>query len=229
MTQKVISIDNSNATGPRGLWSWDGVRWSALSTSGPVSVSGAVPVGDAAGGQLVILGGSPSAGGMTDQVRLYRTGVRSGPSVANFQPGSFLAYLGGDPFTLHANASGSGSLTYRWRLNGIELSDSGPFSGTHTPDLTVVPEDENMSGRYDALVTDSCGTTVRPATQVSVVCYPNCDGSIVPRLNTEDFQCFIDQYAGGGTYANCDGSTSVPMLTANDFMCFLNQVARGCP
>ena len=31
----------------------------------------------------------------------------------------------------------------------------------------------------------------------------------------------------GGCYANCDGSTGAPLLTANDFQCFLNKYAAG--
>jgi len=60
-------------------------------------------------------------------------------------------------------------------------------------------------------------------------CYPNCDGSTAsPTLTANDFQCFLNAYAGGDSYANCDGSTSTPTLTANDFQCFLNSYASGC-
>ncbi len=61
------------------------------------------------------------------------------------------------------------------------------------------------------------------------VCYANCDGSDVnPLLTANDFQCFLNKFAGNDTYANCDGSTSNPVLTANDFQCFLNAYAAGC-
>jgi hypothetical protein len=62
------------------------------------------------------------------------------------------------------------------------------------------------------------------------LCYANCDGSTAtPRLNANDFQCFLNKYAAGDPYANCDGSTSPPTLNANDFQCFLNAYAAGCP
>jgi hypothetical protein len=62
------------------------------------------------------------------------------------------------------------------------------------------------------------------------VCYANCDGSSgVPALTGNDFQCFLDKFAGQDPYANCDGSTGTPTLTANDFQCFLNKYAAGCP
>ncbi|MFN0131860.1 MAG: GC-type dockerin domain-anchored protein, partial [Phycisphaerales bacterium] len=44
-----------------------------------------------------------------------------------------------------------------------------------------------------------------------------------------DFVCFINQFAGGDSKANCDGSTATPMLNVNDFLCFINSFAAGCP
>jgi hypothetical protein len=69
-------------------------------------------------------------------------------------------------------------------------------------------------------------------------CYANCDQSTAePRLNANDFQCFLNAYATASTlpndqqitsYANCDASTGDPALNANDFQCFLNSFAVGC-
>jgi hypothetical protein len=61
----------------------------------------------------------------------------------------------------------------------------------------------------------------------AAVCYANCDGSTAaPILTANDFTCFLNAYANGQSYANCDG---VGGLTANDFACFLNAYAVGCP
>lgn len=60
-------------------------------------------------------------------------------------------------------------------------------------------------------------------------CYANCDQSTgSPVLTANDFQCFLNQVAGGASTANCDGSTVPPVLTANDFQCFMNAYAAGC-
>jgi hypothetical protein len=57
-------------------------------------------------------------------------------------------------------------------------------------------------------------------------CYANCDGSTgSPVLTANDFACFLNSYATGESYADCDG---VGGLTANDFSCFLNAYATGC-
>jgi hypothetical protein len=70
-------------------------------------------------------------------------------------------------------------------------------------------------------------------------CYANCDNSTAsPRLNVEDFLCFISSFADALTlpqaeqlahYANCDESTSPPILNIDDFTCFLSRFAQGCP
>ena len=60
-------------------------------------------------------------------------------------------------------------------------------------------------------------------------CYANCDGSTgTPLLTGNDFQCFADAFAAGLSTANCDGSTGTPALTGNDFQCFANAFAAGC-
>jgi hypothetical protein len=57
-------------------------------------------------------------------------------------------------------------------------------------------------------------------------CYANCDASTgSPSLTANDFQCFLNSFAAGESYADCD---AVGGLTANDFQCFLNAYAAGC-
>jgi hypothetical protein len=60
-------------------------------------------------------------------------------------------------------------------------------------------------------------------------CYANCDGSTVePRLNVDDFICFINRFARRDPYANCDQSTVAPAINVEDFLCFINRFAAGC-
>jgi hypothetical protein len=62
------------------------------------------------------------------------------------------------------------------------------------------------------------------------LCYPNCDGSLVPPvLNVLDFNCFLNRFSAGESYANCDGSSTPPVLNVLDFNCFLNAFSAGCP
>jgi hypothetical protein len=58
-------------------------------------------------------------------------------------------------------------------------------------------------------------------------CYANCDNSAAkPKLNVDDFICFIDRFAVQDPYADCnhDGSLNIA-----DFICFVNRFAVGCP
>jgi hypothetical protein len=47
-------------------------------------------------------------------------------------------------------------------------------------------------------------------------------------LNVADFTCFLQRFAAGDTYANCDNSTTDPVLNAADLTRFLQRFA-GCP
>ncbi len=58
-------------------------------------------------------------------------------------------------------------------------------------------------------------------------CYANCDNSTAsPRLNVNDFMCFLDAFARREPYANC---TVDHDINAADFICFMNKFAAGCP
>ncbi len=63
-------------------------------------------------------------------------------------------------------ASGQEPLSYRWRRNGINLSDGGAISGALTSALTIDPTSTGDSGSYDVVVTDTFGQTAvsAPAT-----------------------------------------------------------------
>ncbi len=104
-----------------------------------------------------------------------------------------------------------------------------PEPGNWTLDVigSQIVEDANLAtpniiDAVYALVVTGCtiGTPPPP-------CYANCDLSTsAPVLTANDFQCFLNHYASGDPYSDCDG---VGGLTANDFQCFLNAFAVGCP
>ncbi len=234
---QVLFVDNKAYCGKTSIWAWNGGAgtWSVVSSDGPDLAEGRPPVYDIAGGQLLLFGGRP-IGGSSDlsQTWLCRSDSRSGPTLSNLGTRGKYLRLGGPSGTMSVLGTGTGTVTYQWRLNQVELFDGGAFSGVHTPTLTVNPTDIVYAGEYDAVVTDSCGVTIRPSTRVTMTCYPNCDGSSsTPTLTAQDFQCFLNTYAAGcmdptNCYPNCDGSTATPLLTANDFQCYFNQYAIGC-
>jgi hypothetical protein len=98
----------------------------------------------------------------------------------------------------------------------IELR-AGGASGFELPPADIVPTCEETWPAF-LVVADQL---TPPA-----ACYPDCDSQ--GGLTANDFSCFLNAYASGQSYANCDGSSVAPVLTANDFACFLNQFASGC-
>ncbi|MBL9030790.1 MAG: hypothetical protein JNM80_03675 [Phycisphaerae bacterium] len=92
-----------------------------------------------------------------------------------------------------------------------------------TGEIVVSPEQDTLPITLQAhSVMSACTTLCRG-------CYVNCDGStVLPFLNINDFQCFLNAFAAGDEYANCDESTVPPVLNVNDFQCFLNGYAAGC-
>jgi hypothetical protein len=109
-----------------------------------------------------------------------------------------------------------------------------PTIFTCASDITVPSGgcDEVYYWEFRLTVTDPQGlaTTRSVYMYPDCSCYANCDGSsAAPKLNANDFQCFLNKFASGDEhYANCDGSTGNPVLNANDFQCFLNAFAIGC-
>ena len=137
-------------------------------------------------------------------------------------------------------ALGAGTYWLDWQVGGT-LS-SGPFAalvtiagqqgapnanarwkdGSASNWITVVDSGNFAPQELSFVIRGTTGGGPAP-------CYANCDGSsLTPVLSANDFQCFLDRYAGGLTTANCDGSTNLPLLNANDFQCFLNRYAAGC-
>jgi hypothetical protein len=57
-------------------------------------------------------------------------------------------------------------------------------------------------------------------------CYADCDNSTIhPRLNVEDFTCFINKFASDDPYADCnqDGQRTIA-----DFACFIQRFSENC-
>src|ERR1043165_9446698 len=92
--------------------------------------------------------------------------------------------------------------------NGLAVTDSG--------DLWTISASSNLLLRVDPF--SGAATAIGPTNGVfgasygmsavlSSHCYANCDSSTAfPVLNANDFQCFLNAYAVGDPYANCDGS-----------------------
>ena len=70
----------------------------------------------------------------------------------------------GEETRLYSEAAGLGPLMYQWRKGGVPLIGWREISGSTTGMLTINPVSFADAGSYDVVVTDSCGTTLQPAT-----------------------------------------------------------------
>jgi hypothetical protein len=147
----------------------------------------------------------------------------------NTPPQNATVYSGAPAsFTVGIQQAGTGCTppAYRWRRDCALLTDDGRITGSSSPALAINPVQFSDAGRYDVRI----GGVHSYTATLTVLCYPNCDGSSsAPTLNVQDFTCFLQRYAAGETYANCDQSTLAPVLNVQDFTCFLQRYAAGCP
>jgi hypothetical protein len=60
--------------------------------------------------------------------------------------------------TFSVTAAGSGTLTYQWQKNSVNLSNGGHYSGVTTSLLTVSSCDSNDAASYRCVVTADCGS-----------------------------------------------------------------------
>lgn len=65
------------------------------------------------------------------------------------------------PFAVSATASGTATLSYLWRKDGVALADGGAISGTTTANLSISNAQQTDQGNYDVIAINN--TTGRPA------------------------------------------------------------------
>lgn len=66
----------------------------------------------------------------------------------------------GSPAYFTVGASGSGTLSYRWQKNQVNLNNQGHYSGVTTPTLTVSECDTSDAAGYGCVVTNAYGSAV---------------------------------------------------------------------
>lgn len=120
----------------------------------------------------------------------------AGPTITS-QPVS-LAPIAGTGAVFTVGATGSGTLSYSWRMNGVVLANGPVISGQGTPSVTISPVDGSMDlSALHCVVTDGCGSVsswpaalcVRPACIADI----NGDGGI----DGTDVEYFFERWEAG--------------------------------
>jgi len=126
----------------------------------------------------------------------------------------------GSGAALTVTAAGSGQLTFRWRKNGVELSD-GPvaggatISGATTSSLSLTNSSVQDNGVYTCTVTSPCGGS---ATSLGAQLTVNGCNLLIGA-------CSLADVAGGGE----TGRTPNGVLDSDDFIAFMNSFGIGDP
>jgi hypothetical protein len=141
-------------------WEWDGTAWTERSESGPSFRYSHSLAYDSARAVTVLYGGvyrpTPDA---VSQIMgdTWTMAVRPDPDITE-QPLQVASYPGRQA-NFSVSVSGTGTLAFQWRKDGVSLQDGGRFAGVHTSELTVNYLGFADAGAYDVVVS---GPAVRP-------------------------------------------------------------------
>ena len=91
------------------------------------------------------------------------------PSITN-QPVAQTVINGGNA-VFSVAATGTGSMTYQWQFNGVNLTDGGEYSGSATTNLVVTGVTTNDAGAYAVIVTSPWGSVTSSVVALNIV-YP---------------------------------------------------------
>ena len=122
-------------------------------------------------------------------------------------------------------ATGSGTLTYRWRKDGVALGSGGIASGVTTPSLTLTGVTTADAGLYDCVVTNPMGSTTSGAARLTVPLSVTRGGYLLNRRTNQITQqvtlknvsaqtltgpihLVLDSLSSNTTLVNATGTTS---------------------
>lgn len=131
----------------------------------------------------------------------------------------------GESTALAIGATGSGTLSYQWYLDGNALANDGNLTGTSSPTLNIASALAEHAGSYHCVVTGDCGSALSNSAMLSVLFGPgdfNGDGDV----DMEDFgrlqACLtgpnVPQHDPACAAARLDGDSDVDQ---DDVMIFL--------
>jgi hypothetical protein len=192
----------SGGTAASRVARWSGESWFAIGTG----MSG-IPPAPIVSALATLPGGDVIASG-----NFTNSGAILAPSIARYYFGAPAPILSLQPApltvcpeagaTFSVAASGTGTLTYRWRKNSVLINTTtNPSAATPTLELSSLqPAD---SGPYDCIIGSACGSTTSAAAQLTVLttsqlpCIP-CDYDFNQDENTDllDVQQMAQVFVG---------------------------------
>ena len=110
------------------------------------------------------------AGGVRDGSGWFVEAIAEVPRITS-QPVS-QTNAAGTTASFNLVAAGSEPLTYRWRKDGVNLTDGGNIAGATTATLTVSNVQAGDAGGYAAGVSNSCGSATSAVARLKVLVVP---------------------------------------------------------
>lgn len=131
--------------------------------------------------------------------------------------------------TFSVSVSGTQPYTYKWKENGMVITDGGAYSGSQSPILTITDPSTALNGKYYQCVISNCmgqSVSTNNAAMLSVHLIPgdiNADGVV----NNNDFSLMNLVY--NTTCANCPEDI-IPdgFVDVKDFLQLLGDYNRTC-
>ncbi|MBL0926755.1 MAG: immunoglobulin domain-containing protein [Phycisphaerales bacterium] len=206
-----------------------GYQWRLNSVNIPGATSATYSIASATGGDAgsydcVV---SNACGSVTSTAATLT--VNLGPSVTTQPNGGTVC--SSKPFSMTVAASGSGTLTFQWRKNGVNVTNGGTISGATSPTLSWTAVTTADSGSYDCVVTNLCGSASSSAATLSVFRIPgDVDGN--GSVGSNDLSILLASFGkcpgdpGYDARANLDSN---PCIGSNDLSIILANFGQSCP
>lgn len=97
--------------------------------------------------------------------------VKAAPAFV-VQPQSTAVFTSGNTATFSVAAAGAGPITYQWRKNGVNLTDSSTLSGATSSYLIFYSVTPDLAGTYSVVATNQYGSTTSTESVVTVTSNP---------------------------------------------------------
>ena len=167
-------------------------------------------------GDICVISESTRAGQLTSNgLAIWRP---SPAPIIMTPPSSQQACRGG--VTLRVTATGEGKLWYRWRRNGVLLSDGGSVQGALIESLTIQGTSDSVAGTYDCIVSN--GTASVPSLATVDVCMADftCDGFV----DGFDYQAYVAAFEAGELSSDMDSDGFVDGFDYEQFVTLFETV-----
>ncbi len=197
-------------------WEYDGVNWTLRSNLATPSGRIHAPLTfNPTIGRVTLFGGVGS--GVLSDTWTYGHGpltIRRDPIGNRPSRGSYV--------DLSVVADGLAPLSFRWKRNGVILTDTGNTAGSNSNVLQIRTMSVAEVGTYSCTVTDACNVSVDSATAEITLCLADFDGD--GHVKVADIFEFLHRWFAGDVSADIDGGG----LGIADIFAFLDTWFEGC-